>query len=157
MFVSSSLSLKGHTDIIFIVSNVFRCPVHQIMTRITPLPTAVFFTFTAGGVQYALHRLPHTILNDILSSGFLMANSINMLLDVNVPIGVQLGQTRMTIRELLNLKKGGIVRLNRMAGEAVDVFISKKLVAKGEITVVDDRLSVRIVQIYGEREKFKHL
>ncbi|MBN1578603.1 MAG: FliM/FliN family flagellar motor switch protein [Chitinispirillaceae bacterium] len=86
-----------------------------------------------------------------------MANSINMLLDVNVPIGVQLGQTRMTLRELLNLKKGGIVRLKRMAGEAVDVFISRRLMAKGEITVVDDQLSVRIVQIYGEREKFKHL
>ena len=86
-----------------------------------------------------------------------MANSINMLLDVNVPIGVQLGQTRMTIRELLNLKKGSIVRLNRMAGEAVDVLIRNRLMAKGEITVVDDRLSVRIVQIYGEKEKFKHL
>jgi flagellar motor switch protein FliN len=86
-----------------------------------------------------------------------MANKMNMLLDVNVPIGVQLGQTRMTIRELLELKKGGIVRLNRMAGEAVDVFISRKLMAKGEITVVDDRLSVRIAQIYGDKEKFKHL
>lgn len=86
-----------------------------------------------------------------------MASNINMILDVNVPIGVQLGQTRMSIRELLNLKKGGVVRLDRMAGEAVDVFISKKLMAKGEITVVDDRLSVRIVQIYGEKEKFKHL
>lgn len=86
-----------------------------------------------------------------------MNNSINMLLDVNVPIGVQLGQTRMTIRELLNLKKGGVVRLSRMAGEAVDVFISKKLMAKGEITVVDDRLSVRIVQIYDAKERFKHL
>jgi len=86
-----------------------------------------------------------------------MANSINMLLDVNVPIGVQLGQTRMTIRELLSLNKDSVVSLNRMAGEAVDVFISHKLIAKGEITVVDDKLSVRIVQIYGEREKFKHL
>jgi flagellar motor switch protein FliN/FliY len=93
----------------------------------------------------------------ITHKGGFMANTINMLLDVNVPIGVQLGQTRMTIRELLNLKRGGIVRLNRMAGEAVDVFISKKLMAKGEVTVVDDRLSVRIVQLYGEREKFKHL
>jgi flagellar motor switch protein FliN/FliY len=86
-----------------------------------------------------------------------MANSINMLLDVSVPIAVQLGQTRMTIRELLNLKKGGIVRLNRMAGEPVDVFLSKKIIAKGEITVVDDKLSVRIGQLYGAKEKFKHL
>lgn len=86
-----------------------------------------------------------------------MANSVNMLLDVTMPISVQLGQTKMTIRELLNLKKNGIVELNRMAGEAVDVFIGEKLLAKGEITVVDDRLSVRIGQLYGEREKFKHL
>ncbi len=86
-----------------------------------------------------------------------MANSMNMLLDVTMPISVQLGQTCMTIRELLNLKKGKLVQLKRMAGEPVDVFIDHKLVAKGEITVVDDRLSVRIGTLYGEREKFKHL
>lgn len=86
-----------------------------------------------------------------------MASSINMLLDVNVGIEVQLGQTKMTIRELLNLRQGSIVRLNRMAGEPVDVFMRNKIMAKGEITVVDDRLSVRIGQLYGAKEKFKHL
>lgn len=86
-----------------------------------------------------------------------MANRINMILDVTMPVSVQLGQTRMTIRELLNLKKGKLVQLNRMAGEPVDVFISGKLLAKGEITVVDDMLSIRIGSLYGEREKFKHL
>lgn len=80
-----------------------------------------------------------------------------MLLDVSIPIAVQLGQTRMTIRELLNLKKGSVVKLNRMAGEPIDIFLSKKLVAKGEITVVDDKLSVRVGQLYGEQERFKHL
>ena len=86
-----------------------------------------------------------------------MANSMNMLLDVNMPISVQLGQTIMNVRELLNLKKGSLVRLSRMAGEPVDVFIGGKVMAKGEITVVDDKLSVRIGQLYGEKEKFKHL
>jgi flagellar motor switch protein FliN/FliY len=85
------------------------------------------------------------------------SNTIKMLLDVDVPISVQLGQTTMSIRELLNLKKGTLVQLTRMAGEPVDVFISKKMLAKGEITVVDDRLSVRIGQLYGEKEKFKHM
>jgi flagellar motor switch protein FliN/FliY len=80
-----------------------------------------------------------------------------MLLDVNVPISVQLGQTKMSIRELLNLKKGSLVQLDRMAGEPVDIQISGKMLAKGEVTVVDDRLSVRIGQLYGEKEKFKHL
>jgi flagellar motor switch protein FliN/FliY len=80
-----------------------------------------------------------------------------MLLDVNVEMEIQLGQTKMTIRELLNLRQGSIVRLNRMAGEPVDVFMRNKIMAKGEITVVDDRLSVRIGQLYGAKEKFKHL
>jgi flagellar motor switch protein FliN/FliY len=80
-----------------------------------------------------------------------------MLLDVNLPMSVQLGQTRMNIRDLLNLKQGLLVRLARMAGEPVDILIGEKLIAKGEITVVDNRLSVRIGQLYGEKEKFKHL
>lgn len=84
-------------------------------------------------------------------------NKINMLLDVDVPIAVHLGQTRMTIRELLNLKKSSVVRLERMAGEPIDVYLRKKLIAKGEITVVEDKLSVRIGQLYGAKEKFKHL
>jgi flagellar motor switch protein FliN/FliY len=86
-----------------------------------------------------------------------MPNNINMLLDVNVPFSVQLGQTKMSIRDLLNLKKGSIVRLNRMAGEPVDIFISSKLIAKGEVTVVNDILSIRVGQLYGAKEKFKHL
>jgi flagellar motor switch protein FliN/FliY len=80
-----------------------------------------------------------------------------MLLDVNIPIAVQLGQTKMSIRDLLKMKKGQVVKLNRMAGEPVDVFISKKMLAKGEITVIDDKLSVRIAQLYSAREKFKYL
>ncbi|KMQ51606.1 Flagellar motor switch protein FliN [Chitinispirillum alkaliphilum] len=82
---------------------------------------------------------------------------IKMLLDVNVPMKVQLGSTTMSIRELLNLKKGSLVKLDRMAGEAIDVYISDKMLAKGEVTVVNDRLSVRISQLYGAKEKFKHL
>ena len=86
-----------------------------------------------------------------------MSNKINMLLDVALPISVQLGQTHMNVRELLGLRKGSLVRLARMAGEPVDVLIGGKLMAKGEITVVDDKLSIRIGQLYGEKEKFKHL
>ncbi|MDR0331635.1 MAG: FliM/FliN family flagellar motor switch protein [Chitinispirillales bacterium] len=86
-----------------------------------------------------------------------MPNTINMLLDVNIPIAVQLGQTKMSVRELLKMKKGQVVRLNSMAGEPVDVYICKKMLAKGEITVVGDTMSVRISQLYNAKEKFKHL
>jgi flagellar motor switch protein FliN/FliY len=86
-----------------------------------------------------------------------MANSIKMLLDIKAPISVQLGQTRMNIRELLHLEKGSLVELDRMAGEPVDIFIAKKMLAKGEVTVVNDNLAVRIGQLYDEKEKYKHL
>jgi flagellar motor switch protein FliN/FliY len=86
-----------------------------------------------------------------------MANDIKMLLDVTMPVSVQLGQTKMTVRELLELKKGSVVELTRMAGESVDIFIGGRLLAKGEVTVVDDRLAIRVAQLFGEKEKFKHL
>lgn len=86
-----------------------------------------------------------------------MANSIKMLLDVTMPLSVKLGQTNMTVRELLSMKKGRVVELHRMAGESVDILISNKLMAKGEITVADDKLAVRVNQLYGKSEKFKHL
>lgn len=86
-----------------------------------------------------------------------MANTIKMLLDVEMPISVQLGQTSMTLKELLALKKGCLVQLKRMAGEPIDAFMQGKLLAKGEITVVDDKLSIRIGSLYGEKERFKHL
>ncbi len=86
-----------------------------------------------------------------------MSNSINMLLDVKLPVSVQLGQSSMTVRELLKMKKGKIVELKRMAGEPIDLFIKGVLVAKGEITVLDENLSVRVSSIFDETEKFKSL
>jgi len=82
---------------------------------------------------------------------------MNMLLDVPLAISVQLGQTKKTVRQLLKLKKGNLVRLNRLSGEAVDVFVDGKLLAKGEVTVENNRICVRIGTIYSSSEKFKHL
>ncbi len=84
-------------------------------------------------------------------------SSINMLLDVPMQMSVQLGQTKMTVRQLLKLKKGKLVLLNRLSGEAVDVLINDKLLAKGEITVENEKIAVRISNIYDAKEKYKHL
>jgi len=84
-------------------------------------------------------------------------NSMNMLLDVPLGISVQLGQTKMSIRQLLKLKRGKLVRLNRLSGEAVDVFIDGKLLAKGEVTVENNQICVRIGTLYSASEKFKNL
>lgn len=86
-----------------------------------------------------------------------MANSINMLLDVPMRMSVQLGQTKMTIRQLLKLKKGKLVLLERLSGEAVDVFVNDKLLAKGEITVENEKINVRISNLYGAKERYQQL
>ncbi len=86
-----------------------------------------------------------------------MSNSINMLLDVPLKMSVQLGQTKMSVRQLLRLKKGKLVLLDRLSGEAVDVFIGDRMLAKGEITVESDRIAVRISNLYGSKERYKNL
>ena len=85
------------------------------------------------------------------------ANSINMLLDVPLSVSVQLGQTKMSVRRLLKLKKGKLVTLDRLSGEAVDIFIDGKLMAKGEVTVENNQICVRVGTLYSAAEKFKHL
>lgn len=86
-----------------------------------------------------------------------MSNSIKMLLDVKMPVSAILGQTKLTIAELLKQKKGSLIEINRMAGESVDLLIDGKIIAKGEITVLNDRLAIRISQLYSEKERFKQL
>ncbi len=86
-----------------------------------------------------------------------MSNSIKMLLDVKMPVSAVLGKTRLTIAELLKQKKGSLIEINRMAGESVDLLIDGKIIAKGEITVLNDRLAIRISQLYSEKERFKQL
>ncbi len=86
-----------------------------------------------------------------------MSNSINMLLDVPLKMSVQLGQTKMSVRQLLRLKKGKLVLLDRLSGESVDVFIGDRMLAKGEITVESDRIAVRISTLYGSKERYKNL
>ena len=78
--------------------------------------------------------------------------NMDSLLDVSVEISVEIGRTKMSIGELLALSKGSIVQLNRLAGESVDVYVNEKLLGKGEIVVVNERLGVRVTEIVTPKE-----
>lgn len=84
---------------------------------------------------------------------------INMdsLLDVSVEISVEIGRTKLTIGELLSLTKGSIIELNRIAGESVDILVNEKLLGKGEIVLVNERLGVRVIEILTPKERVKEL
>ena len=75
--------------------------------------------------------------------------SMELLQGVEMSVTVELGRTRMLMRELLGLRAGSVVELDRPAGSPVDVLVNGTLLARGEVVVVDDELGVRITEIAG--------
>jgi flagellar motor switch protein FliN len=81
------------------------------------------------------------------------SSAINMLMDVNLLFTVELGRTQMSIKHVLELQKGSVVELDRVAGEAVDIFVNEHLMARGEVVVVDDKFGVRITDLVAPETK----
>lgn len=75
------------------------------------------------------------------------------LLDVHLTIHADLGRCRMSVRDVLDLRQGSIVQLDKQAGEMTDVFLNHQPLAKGEVVVIGDTLHVRIGEILGTAEK----
>lgn len=73
--------------------------------------------------------------------------NIDMLMDVSLHITVELGRTRLHLRQVLDLQQGSVVELDRLAGDPVDVFVNDRLMARGEVVVVDDKFGVRISEL----------
>ena len=74
-------------------------------------------------------------------------NGIDIILDVPLQVSVELGQSRKTIREVMDLNIGSVVTLDRVAGEPVDVVVNGKIVARGEVIVIDDNYGIRITEV----------
>ncbi len=72
---------------------------------------------------------------------------LHLLMDVPLRISVELGRTRLSVREVLDLQEGSVVELHRAAGDPVDVYVNDRLVARGEVVVVDDCFAVRITEL----------
>lgn len=86
-----------------------------------------------------------------------MELDLDSLLDVSVEISVEIGRTKMTIGELVSLSKGAIIELNKAAGEAVEIYVNEKLLGKGEIIVVNERLGIRMMEIAAPKERVQKL
>lgn len=82
---------------------------------------------------------------------------INMILDIPVKLTVELGRTKMTIKELLRLSQGSVVALDGLAGEPLDILINGYLIAQGEVVVVADKYGVRITDIITPSERMRRL
>ncbi|MDH5719893.1 MAG: flagellar motor switch protein FliN [Spirochaetia bacterium] len=83
--------------------------------------------------------------------------NIDLLLDIQMGMTVELGRTRKFVKEILSLGEGSIIELDKLAGEPVDLLINKKLIAKGEVVVIDENFGVRVTDIIGPAERLAKL
>jgi flagellar motor switch protein FliN/FliY len=78
---------------------------------------------------------------------------MDMLMDVSMQVTVELGRTQMTVRQVLDLQHGSVVELDRLAGEAVDIYVNDHMIARGEVVVVDDKFGVRITELIAPKKE----
>ncbi len=83
--------------------------------------------------------------------------SIDLLRDIPLEVTVRLGRARMTIKEILELGKGSIIELDRLAGEDVDLLVNGKLIAKGEVVVIEENFAFRIKKIVSPMERIQEI
>jgi flagellar motor switch protein FliN len=83
--------------------------------------------------------------------------NLDVILDIPVTLSVEIGRTRQTIRNLLQLNQGSIVELDRLAGEPMDVLVNGTLIAHGEIVVVNEKFGIRLTDVISAAERVKKL
>jgi flagellar motor switch protein FliN/FliY len=80
---------------------------------------------------------------------------LDMILDIPVHLAVELGRTKITIRDLLQLAQGSVVELDALAGEPMDVLINGRLIAQGEVVVVNEKFGIRVTDIITPEERLR--
>ncbi|WP_440224669.1 flagellar motor switch protein FliN [Dokdonella sp. MW10] len=83
--------------------------------------------------------------------------NLDVILDVPVTLAMEVGRTRISIRNLLQLNQGSVVELDRAAGEPLDVFVNGTLVAHGEVVVVNDKFGIRLTDVISPAERVRKL
>jgi flagellar motor switch protein FliN/FliY len=85
------------------------------------------------------------------------ARPLDFILDIPLEISVELGRARMIINDLLQLGQGSVIELSKLAGEPLEIFVNGKLVARGEVVVVNEKFGVRVTDIVSPMERVKSL
>ena len=106
----------------------------------SPTTRAAFDALTPGTDANAAHDL-----------------NLDVILDVPVSLSLEVGRTRIPIRNLLQLNQGSVVEFERGAGEPLDVYVNGTLIAQGEVVVVNDRFGVRLTDVVSPAERIKRL
>jgi len=85
------------------------------------------------------------------------ARDIDFLLDVPLEVTVEIGRTKMLIKDLLQLGQGSVVELDKLVGEPMEVLVNEKLIARGEVVVVNEKFGIRLTDIVSPAERIRQL
>ncbi len=83
--------------------------------------------------------------------------NLGMILDIPLSLSVELGSTKMLINDLLQLGQGSVIELTKLVGEPLEVTVNRKLIAKGEVVVVNEKFGVRLTEVLGPKERIESL
>src|SRR5881394_3426805 len=84
-------------------------------------------------------------------------HSLDFILDIPLKVTVELGRTRMSVRDILQLAQGSVVELSKFAGEPLEVLVNDKLIARGEVVVVNEKFGIRLTDIISPVERIEQL
>ncbi len=85
------------------------------------------------------------------------ANNMSILMDVSLPVSVELGRGKITVKDALGLAPGSVIELDKLAGEPVDILLNDRLIAHGEVVVVNDHFGVRLMDIVSAAARAQSL
>ena len=83
--------------------------------------------------------------------------NLDFILDIPLEVSVELGRARMLISDLLQLGQGSVIELTKLAGEPLEIFVNQKLIARGEVVVVNEKFGIRMTDIISPAERVKQL
>ena len=75
---------------------------------------------------------------------------LDLLLDLTVPVSIELGRTSLTVQDILSLGRGSIIQLDRLTGEPIDIYVGDRLFAEGEVVVLDEHFGIRLTRILAK-------
>lgn len=85
------------------------------------------------------------------------SRDIEFLLEIPLQVTVELGRTKMLIKDLLQISQGSVIELEKLAGEPMEIFVNNKLIAKGEVVVVNEKFGIRLTDIASPSERLRQL
>ncbi len=98
-----------------------------------------------------------TSLDESTRKGYFSDDKLEFLKDVNLNVYIELGRTKMQIKDIIELERGYVIELDKLASEPVDVFVNNKKIAEGEVVVIDKHFGIRITNLVDSAERLKGL